>query len=110
MRHGKTLIQNTNHLHWIDAIYAVVTGANKGIGLETVKQLASKAMLFEGLDFEVNNAGIGGVKLDADAFKASEYSGGGEKFNLSNEPHGNMAIEDHMKRRYYTWCYNLEMS
>ncbi|XP_021814540.1 uncharacterized protein LOC110757273, partial [Prunus avium] len=30
-----------------------------------------------------------------------------EKFNLSNEPHVNMAIEDHMKRRYYTWRYNL---
>ncbi|BFG21013.1 hypothetical protein CerSpe_072870 [Prunus speciosa] len=29
--------------------FAVVIGTNKGIGLETVKQLASKARLFEGL-------------------------------------------------------------
>ncbi|PQQ01432.1 hypothetical protein Pyn_23710 [Prunus yedoensis var. nudiflora] len=64
--------------------FAVVTGTNKGIGLETVKQLASKARLFEGLGLsviqlgsaQVNNAGIGGVKLDADAFIATEYSGG----------------------------------
>ncbi|KAL6289371.1 hypothetical protein ACE6H2_006881 [Prunus campanulata] len=30
-----------------------------------------------------------------------------EKFNLSNETYVNMAIEDHMKRRYYSWRYSL---
>ncbi|XP_021817005.1 (+)-neomenthol dehydrogenase-like isoform X2 [Prunus avium] len=112
--------------------YAVVTGANKGIGLETVRQLASNGITvvltardekrgleafdklkesglsgevvfhqldvadpasvasladfiktqFGKLDILVNNAGIGGVILDADAFKASENSGGGEGANI----------------------------
>ncbi|KAI5345514.1 hypothetical protein L3X38_013391 [Prunus dulcis] len=112
--------------------HAVVTGANKGIGLETVRQLASKGItvvltardekrgleafdklkesgltgqvVFHQLDVAdpasvasladfiktqlgkldilVNNAGIGGVRLDSDAFKASENSGGGEGANI----------------------------
>ncbi|KAK2650366.1 hypothetical protein Ddye_017855 [Dipteronia dyeriana] len=113
--------------------YAVVTGANKGIGLETVRQLVSNGVMvvltarddkrgleavekfkeesglsdvafhqvdvadphsiaslaefiktqFGKLDIMVNNAGIGGVKVDTDAL-GSSGSGGDAPGNWSN--------------------------
>ncbi|XP_055962105.1 (+)-neomenthol dehydrogenase-like [Mercurialis annua] len=69
--------------------YAVVTGGNKGIGLEICRQLASNdsqsiACLadfiktqFGKLDILVNNAAIGGIEYDSDNFrKGFELSGG----------------------------------
>ncbi|KAF2322292.1 hypothetical protein GH714_010604 [Hevea brasiliensis] len=44
--------------------YAVVTGANKGIGLETVRQLASQGVTV------VNNAGASGVVVDEARLRA----------------------------------------
>ncbi|KAL6126117.1 hypothetical protein ACLB2K_074168 [Fragaria x ananassa] len=84
--------------------YAVVTGSNEGIGFETVRQLASKGINVvltardekRGLEAveklkrvwplspsdvkivelgQVNNAGIGGVIIDADGFIAAYESG-----------------------------------
>ncbi|KAL0725334.1 hypothetical protein Bca4012_039933 [Brassica carinata] len=51
--------------------YAVVTGANKGIGLEICRQLASNGI-------RINNAGVTGVIIDFDAIKA-----GKEKVSIS---------------------------
>ncbi|XVF80963.1 hypothetical protein PTKIN_Ptkin15bG0118000 [Pterospermum kingtungense] len=76
--------------------YAVVTGANKGIGLEICKQLASEGIMlddvsdpasitsladflknrFGKLDILVNNASVrGGNNVNYDALKAASISG-----------------------------------
>ncbi|KAK1364432.1 hypothetical protein POM88_039993 [Heracleum sosnowskyi] len=50
--------------------YAVVTGANKGIGLGICKQLAADHGFTIWNIVQVNNAGIGGIAVDEKGFLA----------------------------------------
>ncbi|XP_048432912.1 (+)-neomenthol dehydrogenase-like [Pyrus x bretschneideri] len=102
--------------------YAVVTGANKGVGFGTVKQLASNGIMldvtnsasiasladfvktqFGKLDILVNNAGINGSIVNPESFRSAVIGKMPDEINwneISMTPNYELA-EECLKTNYY---------